>query len=232
MDKVSRYYGLYRGIVKDNKDPENLRRIKVLVPQITGDFVSNWVWPILSTKRPPAINQGVWVSYIGGDLEYPIWIGEYGKDLQGILSHGSFFSTQTQTTSVNTATTITYNNTDLSEGVYLSGSQIKVDYDGTYNFMFSIQFYHLSGGGGGSAQNAYVWFNKNGAAIPNSATYATIPKGNYNSMTVNLFVPMTINDTVELAWTSNSVDMQLKALAASSPHPAVPSVILTVNQVA
>ena len=35
-----KYPGIYRGIVKDIKDPDNLRRIKVSVPQITGNEIS------------------------------------------------------------------------------------------------------------------------------------------------------------------------------------------------
>lgn len=232
MDKISRYYGLYRGIVENNKDPDNLRRVKVSVPQITGDKVSNWAWPVLSTHRPPAIKQGVWVSFIGGDLEYPIWMGEFGKSLQGILSHGSFFSSQNQTTGINTESIITYNNTDISQGVKLSGNQIKVDYDGTYNIMFSIQFHHLTGGGSDQTENAYVWFKKNGISIPNSATYVTATKGQYTFMAVNLFVPMKRSDYVQLAWSSSSSLLRMEALSAAAPHPEIPSVILTVNQIA
>jgi len=232
MDLIPRYEGIYRAVVNNNKDPQNLRRIKVVVPQITGDQVTDWIWPVLSTKRPPKIGTGTWVMYIGGNPDYPVWIGEFGQAPQGVFSHGSFYSTQDQTTSINTETIVTYNNTDISEGVTLSGSQIKVDYDGTYNIMFSIQFHHLSGGGGGSSENVYVWFKKNGVSIPNSATYVTVDKGKYNLMAVNLFIPMKITDYVQLAWSSNTSDMRIEALPATSPHPAVPSVILTVNQIA
>lgn len=232
MDLIPRYEGIYRAVVKNNKDPQNLRRIKVVVPQITGDQVTDWIWPVVSTKRPPKIGTGTWIMYIGGNPDYPVWIGEFGKEPQGVFSHGSFFSTQTQTTAINTETIITYDNTDISEGVKLSGNQIKVDYDGTYNIMFSIQLRHLSGGGGGSNENAYVWFKKNGVSIPNSATFLTVSKGDYGFMTVNLFIPMKKTDYVQLAWSSTTSDMRLDALPASSPHPGIPSVILTVNQIA
>ena len=232
MDLVPRYEGIYRAVVKNNNDPKNLRRIKVVVPQITGDQTTDWIWPVISTKRPPDIGTGTWVMYIGGNPEYPVWIGEFGESPQGMFGHGSFYSTQTQTTGINTETILTYNNTDISEGVKLSGNQIKVDYDGTYNVMFSIQFHHLSGGGGGSSENVYAWFKKNGVSIPNSATYVTVDKGSYNFMTVNLFIPMKITDYVQIAWSSNTSDMRVEALSAAAPHPAIPSVILTVNQIA
>lgn len=232
MDLVPRYEGIYRAVVKNNQDPKNLRRIKVVVPQITGDQVTDWVWPILSTSRPPAIGTGAWITYIGGNPDYPVWIGEFGESLQGLFSHGSFYSTQDQTTGINTETIVTYTNTDISQGVSLSGSQIKVDYNGTYNFMFSIQLNHLSGGGGGASENAYVWFKKNGVNVPNSTTFITVAKGAYNFIAVNLYIPMKTTDYVQLAWSSNTSDMRLEAISAASPYPAIPSVILTVNQIA
>ena len=80
MNIVKNYDAIYRGIVKDNKDPQNLRRVKVIVPQITGTEVTDWIWPLNSTVNPPVVGQGVWVSYIGGDPEYPIWLGSFGKN--------------------------------------------------------------------------------------------------------------------------------------------------------
>ncbi len=41
------YYGIYRGICKENEDPENYKRIKLLVPQVLGSALSEWAWPCL-----------------------------------------------------------------------------------------------------------------------------------------------------------------------------------------
>ena len=82
MDTVKRYDGIFRAIVKDNKDPKNLRRVKVSVPQITGEEVSEWIWPIEDTSidvQIPVIGQGVWVQFQAGDHEYPVWFGSFGK---------------------------------------------------------------------------------------------------------------------------------------------------------
>lgn len=40
------FFGVYRGICVDNLDPENKNRIKLHVPQILGDALSDWAWPI------------------------------------------------------------------------------------------------------------------------------------------------------------------------------------------
>jgi hypothetical protein len=83
MDAVKRYDAIYRGIVKDNKDPQKLRRLKISVPQITGEETTDWVWPVEPASihtDVPIVGQGIWVLYIGGDPEYPIWMGAFGKN--------------------------------------------------------------------------------------------------------------------------------------------------------
>ena len=83
------FYGMYRGTVVSNKDPENHRRLKVNVPQLSGSAVSKelpWAWPketsALKTEVPE-IGDGVWVMYEGGDPSYPLWVGTYGKKTTG-----------------------------------------------------------------------------------------------------------------------------------------------------
>jgi hypothetical protein len=77
------YAGIYRGIVKDNRDPLKQRRLKVLIPQINETEVSNWVDPIepssISTDVP-VIGQGVWIFYEGANPSYPVWTGAFGKN--------------------------------------------------------------------------------------------------------------------------------------------------------
>ena len=77
-----RYYGVYRGSVHSTKDPLNQRRIRVLVPQILGEAPTEWAWPVDATgahQGTPAIGQGVWVMFEGGDPSFPIWTGTFGK---------------------------------------------------------------------------------------------------------------------------------------------------------
>lgn len=83
MDSVKRYYGVYRGVVKNNNDPQKQRRLKLSVPQTTGNETTEWAWPMepssVSTDVP-GIGQGVWVTFIGGDPDYPVWNGSFGKN--------------------------------------------------------------------------------------------------------------------------------------------------------
>lgn len=76
----TRFYGLYRGQVVDNLDPANKRRLKVLVPQILGSQTTNWAWEQEAGLQAviPAIGQGVWVQFEGGDPSFPVWTGTFG----------------------------------------------------------------------------------------------------------------------------------------------------------
>ena len=75
------HFGIYRGIVKENVDKQKQRRVKVIVPQITGEEISNWAWPLEPSNihtEVPVVGQGVWIVYIGGDPDYPVWFGSFG----------------------------------------------------------------------------------------------------------------------------------------------------------
>lgn len=86
-DQVERrFYGKYRGFVVDNEDPEQLGRVKVIVPSVLGeDVVTGWAMPCLpyggapnqGTLFVPDIDAGVWVEFEEGDLEFPIWVGTF-----------------------------------------------------------------------------------------------------------------------------------------------------------
>lgn len=80
--EVHKYFGVYRGSVVNSKDPLKQRRVKVLVPQLLGATPAEWAWPMDSAgshSAVPAVGQGVWVMFEGGDPSFPIWTGTFGK---------------------------------------------------------------------------------------------------------------------------------------------------------
>lgn len=81
MDNITRYYGVYRGVVKSTSDPIKKRRVKLVVPQTTGEQVTNWAWPLNPQTPVPQVGQGVWVTYQGGDPDYPVWVNFFGKSI-------------------------------------------------------------------------------------------------------------------------------------------------------
>ena len=143
--------------------------------------------------------------------------------------YGSFYDTTTQTaTVINTATAITFNNTDLSNGVYIgsSTSRIIVDSEGIYNFDTSFQIDKTSGG----TAVFDFWFRLNGVDVANSASRIRIQGNNAEIFSsLNYFFDLKANDYVELMFSVTDLSVELKTFPAAAPHPGIPSIILTVN---
>lgn len=142
--------------------------------------------------------------------------------------YGSFYDTTTQTaTTINTAKAITFNTTDLSNGVFLGTptSRVTVDTPGIYNFDTSIQVHKTTGGVG----LFYIWFRLNGIDVTDSASQIRI-QGNDAEIfsSLNYFFDLKAEDYVELMFSVDDLGVELLAETAASPHPGVPSIILTV----
>jgi len=78
----TRFYGLYRGLVTDNDDPQKLGRVKANVPTVLGDVESGWCMPCVPYAGDnvgvaflPEIGSGVWIAFEGGDVSFPVWLG-------------------------------------------------------------------------------------------------------------------------------------------------------------
>ena len=143
--------------------------------------------------------------------------------------YGSFYDTTTQAaTVINTATAITFNTPDLSNGVFLGSptSRIVVDTEGVYNFALSFQIDKTSGGIG----QFFIFFRVNGVDVPDSAGLIRIQGNNAEIFSAyNLFLQLKANDYVEVMFSVDDLSVELHAIAATPPVPSIPSIILTVN---
>ncbi len=142
--------------------------------------------------------------------------------------YGSFYDTTTQVaTVINTATAITFNTTDLSQGVFLSTtSRVMVDTVGIYDFQISIQLDKTSGG----TAEFYVWFRLNGVDVTDSASQIRLQGNNAEIFSsLNYFFDLKAGDYVEIMFSVTDVSVQVAATAAAAPHPGIPSIILTVS---
>ena len=72
---MGRYGGVYQGIVKNNRDPEERLRLQVEVFEVPG--VADWALPCVppGVEALPDIGETVWLLFQGGDAERPVWIG-------------------------------------------------------------------------------------------------------------------------------------------------------------
>ena len=143
--------------------------------------------------------------------------------------YGAFYDTTTQAaTVINTATAITFNTTDLSNGVFIGTptSRIVVDSEGVYNFALSFQIDKTSGGIG----QFFIFFRINGVDVPDSAGLIRIQGNNAEIFSAyNLFLQLKANDYVEVMFSVDDLSVELHAIAATPPVPSIPSIILTVN---
>jgi hypothetical protein len=148
------------------------------------------------------------------------------------LKYGAFHDSTTQNAAViNTAYAVTFNTTDLSNGVSIGSptSRIVVTTAGKYNFQFSAQLHKTNA----SVGYIYIWARVNGTNIADSAGKIHVNGSQAeNIASWNYVLNMNANDYFELMWSTDDTNCQLLAIAASSPVPAIPSVILTATQVA
>jgi uncharacterized protein involved in type VI secretion and phage assembly len=82
MNESPRFYGIYRGTVVNNIDPQQLGRITVSVPDVGGLTPSTFAMPCvplagkqMGTFMVPQIGAGVWLQFEAGDPDRPVWSG-------------------------------------------------------------------------------------------------------------------------------------------------------------
>ena len=148
---------------------------------------------------------------------------------------GSFYDTTNQTGVAGSVLTMGLNNSDpWNNGVSLvSGSQITIANPGVYNIQFSAQMQKTAGN---TATHIHIWLAQNGVSVPNSASQIGFPSNSiYVVPAWNFFFKTTVaNEYVQLKWEINSnVDnaIVIQSAAATGDIPAIPGLIVTVNQV-
>jgi len=186
----------------------------------------------------PAARVSIWDTVTNFvSREWYRWFYNMYMAVEAGRRYGSFYSTTTFTpAATGTAYAITFNNTytradgsDVTYGVYIGSptSRVYVDNTATYNFQFSAQLKQTSGG----THNIFIWPRVNGVNVDDSATQITMGGGS-NAATVaawNFVLNLQTGDYFELIYSVDSTNIQIPYVAASSPIPAIPSVILTVT---
>lgn len=151
--------------------------------------------------------------------------------IQQMQYYGVFVkSTDQSPAAVNTEYLLTFDSTEISNGVAIGTptSRIIVPASGLYRLDANLQLTS----GSSSAKNVWVWFKKNGTAIPNSARLVTSDLNNgYIPLAMQEPVSLDANDYIELAFASDSTAVTVDNVAATAFAPSAPAVILSVTQV-
>lgn len=137
----------------------------------------------------------------------------------------------TQTlTSANVATAVLFATISPAYGVSIGSpaSRVVMADTGVYDIQFSAQIDNSSGGN----HSVWIWARVDGTNVPDSTSTIRI-KGNDNETVAawNFMLSLTAGQYFELMWTAEDTGVVLLAASATSVYPAIPAVILTVNEV-
>lgn len=151
--------------------------------------------------------------------------------------NGSFYSKNTQTcVSGGIAAMeadsefIVPNGVGILNDAFGKATLIQVSKNTNYNIQFSAQLNRTSGG---SEKQITIWLRKNGTDLEWSATHLTV-QANAGKVVAawNFFVRIDVGDSVQIMWTQNdAIEILAENADLITPHPAVPSVIITVNEI-
>ena len=206
MQPEVRYPGFYRAVIVDNADPKNLGRVKMVVPQVSGENVTDWAWPVL-----------------GGVSQFKPVYGEWQADYSQTVA------------STTVAYPVTYGTNDGADGLeLLNSSEIHFSQSGVYNIQFSFQFANTSSGDEDVTiwlrkNGVNVPGSAGFVSVPSK--HGSTPGHVITAW--NYVLKFDANDYFELMWhvSSTAVSMPYYAPGTSPTHPSAASVILTVAAV-
>lgn len=154
------------------------------------------------------------------------------------FAYGAFHDMTDQSVVSGSVAPMQYNTNDFASGVTIMSDtdanptliHFLNDY-GVYNIQFSAQLYRDSGE---SAADIIIWLRKNGTDVPDTSTKIHMANNNtYAVASWNFLIDGFAGEQLQIMWTQNDgIILAHEAENLIVPYPAIPSVILTVTQVA
>lgn len=198
-----RFEGIYRGVVQDNNDPDGKGRLRLRVPQVLGDSITTWAWPITGI---PVHNKTPYISIID--------VNNQPSDMPG------------GATPINTALPKQLGTVLEGYGITVKNNdEVHFEYSGIYNLQFSTQFISNTA----SLQKVQIWIAKNGVAVPQSAGQITVVgNGAAYVPSWNYVIALNAGDYIQIYWATDHDTVYI----ASNPSaidgaPHIPGVIFT-----
>ena len=106
--------------------------------------------------------------------------------------------------------------------------RIQVDIGGIYNFQYSAQLESSNN----SSKNFFLWIRRDGVDIGYSTRAYSISGSNtYRSLAYSFNIDMQAGQYLELVAAASDTSLDIGADTATSPHPGIPSSVMTVNYV-
>ncbi len=157
---------------------------------------------------------------------------EGGKYINNV--YAAVQRTTSKSFTANTATQITFDQTDYINGATNDGTDgIAVSQDGIYNYQFSVQLKNTDT----QIHSAWIWLRVNNVDVLGTGSKFDVTSSHggtpgYNIAACNFFVELRANDTVEMWAASSNTAVTFDAAAAQTspfPMPAIPSVVATLT---
>jgi len=198
----------------------------------TADIGENDVFLVLDTTEIQADAQPKQVT-LSGVVNSMSTLPVFSRAVQTSHQYGAFFDTTFQNNVTATGVNImTLNSVSSTDGVTLvSGSRMVVPLSGVYDVQFSAQLIKTDGG----TDEIDIWVVQNNQNVPYTNTRVTLQGGNAKSVAAwNYFVNAGEGDNIQLAWSSADVNVSIAAYSGltNPTRPDIPSLIVTINQIA
>lgn len=157
-----------------------------------------------------------------------------GRHLQ--FPYAAIQRTTDKTFTANTATQITFDQNDYLNGCTNDGTDgITVNYNGLYNYQFSVQLKNTDT----QIHSAWIWLRVNNVDVPGTGSKFDVISSHggtpgYVIAACNFYVDVVAGDTIEMWAAVNNTAVTFEAEAAqTSPFamPAIPSVVATLTYV-
>lgn len=152
--------------------------------------------------------------------------------LEQRMDYGTVNSTVNQeaSTTINTPKAITYNTTEVVNGISVDGtdtSKIVFEQSGLYTVTINTQVLSTNA----SEKKVWLWLRKNGTDVPYSSRVISIV-GNleYKVLHVAYNISMNAGDYIQFMFAANATAIRLQAEPATAFAPAAPSVRVHIDQ--
>lgn len=155
-----------------------------------------------------------------------------GRFLQ--FPYAAIQRTTDKTFTINTPTQITFDQNDYLSGCANSGLDgIAVEYEGIYNYQFSVQLKNTDT----QIHSAWIWLRVNNVDVAGTGSKFDVTSSHGGTpgfviAACNFFVELAAGDTIEMWAAVDDVNVTFDATGAStSPFamPAIPSVVATLS---
>lgn len=200
MSFDKRFYGIYSAIIADGQDPEGLGRVKLIIPQVLGDNITEWCY------------------------------GIGGSSLSNVdAPYATFITNATQlVTAANTATIVTNWQDEDTNKMYSDGTKLYAEETGDYLLIWSALlnkdsansaefdiWLKINGQNVPNSNTRGHISGSNAETVVTASSIVDLRAGDYFEFAFS-------SD-------SSAVKLQYYAEASTPTRPAVPGVIATVN---